>query len=173
LPNVIHPSILIHDAVAYDLSHLISRQYDFGWVGRRGEPLTFQVRVTYSNHVYSDAKLEPFPGCASVLDRGVERVFCPSRHARSLGLPQIFADLASRPVTTVGVLAKNFNVYRIVSADAVYYVFFNLRAKTRRERTHVLSLFVESAYDKPAAVRSRMKMPFGQLCERIAMGDRI
>jgi hypothetical protein len=172
LALVTHPSKINHEDADYDLSHLARVRHTFGWTPRGAAPLTFQMAVTYSNHVYSDEKLPRTERCAIVMDPAIERIFCPNRHTQSLKLPQIFADLTANPNSTVGVLPANYNVFRISSAGKYYYVFFNLRAKGAGPNSFNLSVYVESAYEKAVTVPSRRKIPFGMLCECTALKKR-
>lgn len=81
-------------------------------------------------------------------------------------LPSIFADLFEHPTRTVGLTHHNHTVFRLdVAASAYYYAFFDIR---RPSMDAQFNLFVQSAYVRPAIVRTRRKLPFGKCFEHVA-----
>ena len=169
-----HQPEIIHHGKRYSLHHLTDASHAFSWQAKSGETCNFVLEIRYSNHCYSDAKLPLTLGCATVPDRGTQRVFCPSRYAQSFKLPIMFSNLANRPTTRVGVLRQNFNVFEIQTDGMLYYAFFSLRPfKDESANRGRLNLFVESAYERPDKVPSRRKIPFGMLAESVASGAKL
>ncbi len=169
-----HQPFVIHHESHFDLRHLTDAWHSFSWRLKTQEVVQFTLEVRYSNHCYTDAKLPNDPGCAIILDKSIKRIFCPSRHARSLSLPSLFSNLAARPTTSVGILRRNYSVFEVQQDGLLYYAFFKLRGlrASNSDNAH-LNLFVESAYERPDKVISRRKVPFGMLAEAVVTNAKL
>ena len=161
-------STIVHLGQTYDLGRFDAHADQFSFV-HAGETYRYNFTITYSTHCYSDAKITPSTGMHIFHDRGEQRPFCTERFARSGLLFEMVDSLFRRPTSTVGVLHRNYNYYKLQRPDGLYYMFFNLHRGAQFENTFEMRMYVESAYLRPNPVTSKSKEPFGRIVSRIAL----
>ncbi|GEM_PF-3177784 len=176
----VHPDKITHLGVEYALDHLAGETSSFVWKTKKNGEVKFNVVTSYADHCYSDKDL-PRPDGACIIDsRGVERVFCPSRHAHSLSVPKIISEYMAKPSKEVRLTAdRNYSILCMTiqpkpDKGSTFYIFFHMKwhGSEAVGDTFDVELNIESAYAKSRHVVSRRRLPFAVVAEELVFGKR-
>lgn len=139
---------------------------------------TLRVRVTFSNHCFSD-HFDPVGYSAgdTIIDEDTERprMFCPTRYRLSFDVPQLVRNLNHpKAVVWQGEHRRNWAfTIQIESPAGPYHVFLEIRRATaEQKKLQDLNLRVESAYHQTATPPILLgSMGFVLLCGKTYMGE--
>jgi hypothetical protein len=173
----LHLKKITHLGVDYDLGHLIQTTTSFGWT-HLNKQMKLSVRIRFSDHCYSlehYGQEEP-EGSHFISSKGGSRLFCPIRHEHSLCLPNLFLDLCEKPTHPVALTSEdNWTIFRLQMPSPMfegetYWVFFRVKPNAvRPDGTHLIDVYVESAYPRTAPVVVFRRLPFGRLVAETAL----
>jgi len=138
----------------------------------QARPQGVRISVRFSCHCFTEgydpAKHEGRP---TIMDRGKERVFCPTRFELSQQLPELIRQLPESHVY----MTPEANFVRLALNDGVEYrMYFNVRRFA--EEGYDLRIIVESAYrpDKPGLPPSKMqKVRFKVLVDKLVTNQKL
>jgi hypothetical protein len=140
--------------------------------------LQLAIRVRFSNHCYS---LEHYgdeqpEGSYFIVDNGRSRLFCPIRHEHSFCLPNLFRELCEKPTLPVALTAEdNWTIFRAQIPSPMfegekYWIFYRVKPNSvLPDGTHLVDVYVESAYPRTTPVVTFRRLPFGRLIAETAL----
>jgi hypothetical protein len=173
----LHPQKITHLGVDYDVAHLRQTITAFGWT-HLNKQLKLSVRIRFSDHCYS---LEYYGGAEPegshfITSGGRSRLFCPIRHEHSFCLPTLFRAMCEKPTEQVRLTAEdNWTIFRAqipspMFAGEKYWIFFRVKPYSMSaDGTHLVDVYVESAYPRTTPVVTSRRLPFGTLIAQTAL----
>ena len=115
-------------------------------------------------------------GTVVIDNSGASRLFCPIRHEHSLSLPDLFREMCEKATHPVAATAEaNWSIFRVQIASPMikgekYWVFFRVKPNSKLpDGTHLVDVYVESAYPRATPVVTFRRLPFGRLIAETAL----
>lgn len=175
-----HPPYFEHGGSRYDLAHLQPTLVNVTLQPHKENPkLELMLDVRFTNHCYSEGAPKIAGTAHDFLDHnGWPRWFCPARHADSLLLPDLIAQLPTKKCQFTG--KHNWLVIELMGDAGVfvpYHVYFTLKNTPNVENG--LKLFIESAYKKtkgdnsPKRRGSMDRTAFAMLARKTLAGEKV
>lgn len=158
-----------HAGVEYDLSHL--SPFTVAVTPKSEGAPTYKVLVSFGHHTFSRDWADGDPReLQVVVGREAPRCVCPARVDLSKNLPGIVAGSSSgRAYFSEG---RNFLfVENLAGLNGPYAVFFNM--ERGRSKGIDATMFVVSAYEKPALPQRLPAITFATLVSKTVAGQRV
>lgn len=185
---MIHPEKLTHNGIDYTLSHLQKRVESFSWVGKSQESSVYSVKLSFSNHCYSEEikNGRTIKADDLIVSDSPSRVFCPIRYRETPILVGLMRGLIEKPTSRIALTAKttggssNWKIYKLYTrlddgGPGRYTVFFSIRrgANELIDGKRKIDVYVESAYLKEKKVPVITNMAFGLVSEMVWLGKSV